>query len=58
MEQVMFKPNCCIVSFTVKHGFHMTANAFPHPTLHIPIGGDLLYDAEDSKSNGEGSFRL
>jgi hypothetical protein len=56
MEQVMFKPNCCacILTFTVKHGFHMTANAFPHTTLHIPIDDDLLYDAKESKSNGQG----
>jgi hypothetical protein len=54
MEQVMCKPNCCacIVTFTVKHGFCMTANAFPHPTLHIPIDDDLLYDAIESKFNG------
>jgi hypothetical protein len=56
MGQVMFKPNCCacIVMFTVKHGFCMTVYGFPHPTLHIPIDDILLYNAKESKCNGEG----
>jgi hypothetical protein len=59
MGQVMFKPNCCacIVMFTVRHGFCMTVYGFPHPTLHIPIDDYLLYDAKESKPNGQGLFR-